>query len=46
MNVCDKLKIQWCMITYISQLDNVEECWLTSSIPEQIFKLHNSLIIL
>ncbi len=41
MGICDKLSRHLSMLTYI-YLD-VDECWLTSSMSEQMFKLQISL---
>ncbi len=37
MEMCDKLRKDLAMFTYIYR--NVDECWLTSSMPQQRFKL-------
>ncbi len=41
MEICDKLRRDLAMVTYIYL--NVNECWLTSSMPQQRFKLQISL---
>ncbi len=41
MGICDKLSRHLYMLTYIYL--NVEECWLTSSMTWQRFKLQMSL---
>ncbi len=41
MGICDKLSRHLYMLTYIYL--NVGECWLTSSMPQQMFKLQISL---
>ncbi len=40
MEICNKLRSDLAMLNYI-YLD-VDDCWLTSSMPEQKFKLQNS----
>ncbi len=37
MEICDKLRMDLAMFTYIYL--NVDDCWLTSYIPQQRFKL-------
>ncbi len=37
MEICDKLSRDWAMLSYIYL--NVDECCLTSSMPQQRFKL-------
>ncbi len=43
MKICDTLWKHLCMLTYIYV--NMDECWLTSSMPELSFKLQMFLII-
>ncbi len=38
MEICDKLSRDLGMLTYIYL--NVNDCWLTSSMPQQKFKFH------
>ncbi len=42
MKICDKLSRDLAMFTYIYV--NVDKCWLTSSMPQQMFKLQILLI--
>ncbi len=42
MGICDKLSRHLSMLTYIHL--NVDECWLTSSMPHQRFKLKLSVM--
>ncbi len=37
MEICDKLRRALAMLTYIYL--NVDECWLTPAMPQQMFKL-------
>ncbi len=41
VEICDKIRRGLAMVTYICF--NVDECWLTSSMPQQTFKLQISL---
>ncbi len=43
MVICDKLSSYLSMLTYIYIYINVDECWLTSSMPIQRFRLQSSL---
>ncbi len=38
MDICNKLRKDLAMFTYIYL--NMDECWLTSSMPQQRLKLH------
>ncbi len=42
MGICDKLSRDLDMLTYIYL--NVDDCWLTSSMPQQRFKLQKKLV--
>ncbi len=37
MQICDKLSRDLAMLSYLNL--NVDDCWLTSSMPQQMFKL-------
>ncbi len=37
MGICDKLSRDLAMLTYIYL--NMDDCWLTSPMPQQMFKL-------
>ncbi len=38
MGICDKLYRHLYMLIYIYMYLNVDVCWLTSSMPQQMFK--------